>query len=260
MVNWSIAWLLLFIPYYLCWQKYSYYNVIHSTIFCDDDSTIRAVSKWSYKDLLILQPAFELPRTPKGKNKPNKGCFPLHVPEPLFRPDPLHRVLILLRPAFLKSNGLVSLEHPSKKDCLRLKIYCSQNNHEWNRNALCPLYHQGKKYYIINRMDMVVDMTALANTPKEDTRASSVARIGLKCPADQDNSMEVSYSHWPAIMLYMIWKLAPLTMEFVEQEILGLIILAHKYNSDDDVVSSQSFWFQYFGDYRKGQLEGNFKT
>ena len=36
----------------------------------------------------------------------------------------------------------------------------------------------------------------------------------------------------------MIWKLAPLTMEFVEQETLGLNILAHKYNSDDDVVSS----------------------
>ena len=40
-----------------------------------------------------------------------------------------------------------------------------------------------------------MDMTALTNTPKEDTRASSVARIGLKCTADQDNHMEVSYSH-----------------------------------------------------------------
>ena len=25
------------------------YNVIYSTIICDDDSTIRAISKWSYK-------------------------------------------------------------------------------------------------------------------------------------------------------------------------------------------------------------------
>ena len=33
-------------------------NVIYSTIICDDDSTISAVSKWSYKELLKLQPTF----------------------------------------------------------------------------------------------------------------------------------------------------------------------------------------------------------
>jgi hypothetical protein len=45
-------------------------NVIYSTIICDDDSTIRAVSKWSYKELLKLQPSFQRPRTLKAlKNR-----------------------------------------------------------------------------------------------------------------------------------------------------------------------------------------------
>ena len=39
-----------------------------------------------------------------------------------FLSDSSHRVLILLRPAFLKSNSPVSIERPSKADCLRLKI------------------------------------------------------------------------------------------------------------------------------------------
>ena len=39
--------------------------------------------------------------------------------------DPSHRIRILLRPAFLKSNGPVCVERPSKADCLRLKIYYS---------------------------------------------------------------------------------------------------------------------------------------
>ena len=30
-------------------------NVIYTKIICDDDSTIRAVSKWSYKESLKLQ-------------------------------------------------------------------------------------------------------------------------------------------------------------------------------------------------------------
>ena len=32
--------------------------------------------------------------------------------------DPSHRIRILLRPAFLKSNGPVCVERPSKADCL----------------------------------------------------------------------------------------------------------------------------------------------
>ena len=48
------------------------YNVIYSTIICDDDSTIRAVSKWSYKELSNLQSDFQWPRTLNGK-KPDKG-------------------------------------------------------------------------------------------------------------------------------------------------------------------------------------------
>jgi len=98
-------------------------NVIYSTIICDDDSTIRAVSKWSYKELLKLQPSFQWPRTLKGLKKSDKGCLPLTVPEPTFLSDPSHRVRVLLRPAFMKSNGPVSLERPSKADCLRLKVY-----------------------------------------------------------------------------------------------------------------------------------------
>jgi hypothetical protein len=52
------------------------YNIIYSTIICDDDSTsIWAVSKkWSYEELLSLQPAFEWPRTIKRK-KPTKDAF-----------------------------------------------------------------------------------------------------------------------------------------------------------------------------------------
>ena len=41
-------------------------NVIYTKIICDDDSTIRAVSKWSYKELLKLATAFQWPRTLKG--------------------------------------------------------------------------------------------------------------------------------------------------------------------------------------------------
>ena len=55
--------------------------------------------------------------------KSDKGCLPLTVPEPTFLSDPSHRVRVLLRPAFMKSNGPVSLERPSKADCLRLKVY-----------------------------------------------------------------------------------------------------------------------------------------
>ena len=99
------------------------YNVIYSTVICDDDSTIRAVSQWSYKELLKLQPSFQWPRTLKGLKKSDKGCLlPLTVPEPKFLSDPSHRIWVLLCPAFLKSNGRVSLERPSKADCLRLKI------------------------------------------------------------------------------------------------------------------------------------------
>ena len=99
------------------------YNVVYSTIICDDDSTIRAVSKWSCKELLKLQPSFQWPRTLKGLTKSDKGCLPLTIPEPNFLSDPSHRIRVLLRPAFLKANGPVSLERPSKADRLRLKIY-----------------------------------------------------------------------------------------------------------------------------------------
>ncbi len=44
-------------------------NVIHSKIICDDDSSTRAVSKWSYKKLLKLQASFQWPRTLKGIKK-----------------------------------------------------------------------------------------------------------------------------------------------------------------------------------------------
>ena len=50
-------------------------NVIYSTIICDDDSTIRAVSKWSYKELLKLQPSFQWPRTLKGLKNRTKDAF-----------------------------------------------------------------------------------------------------------------------------------------------------------------------------------------
>ena len=50
------------------------YNVIYSTIICDDDSIIRAVSIWSYKELSNLQSDFQSPRTINGK-KTDKGCL-----------------------------------------------------------------------------------------------------------------------------------------------------------------------------------------
>ena len=99
------------------------YNVIYSTIICDVDSTIRAVSKWSYKELLKLQPSFQWPRTLKGFKKSDKGCLPLNIPRPKFLSDPSHRIRVPLRPAFLKANGPVSLGCHSKADCLQLKIY-----------------------------------------------------------------------------------------------------------------------------------------
>ena len=61
-------------------------------------------------------------------NKAEKGCLPLHIPEPRFLSYSSHRIRVLIRPAFLKSNCPVSLEQPSKADCLRLKIYCGA----WN--------------------------------------------------------------------------------------------------------------------------------
>ena len=51
------------------------YNVIYSTIICDDDSTIRAVSKWSYNELLTLQPSSQWPRTLKGLKNRIKDAF-----------------------------------------------------------------------------------------------------------------------------------------------------------------------------------------
>jgi hypothetical protein len=60
------------------------YNVIYSTNICDDDSTIRAVYKWSYKELLKLQASFQWPRTLIGLKKSDKGCFPLNAPKPKF--------------------------------------------------------------------------------------------------------------------------------------------------------------------------------
>ena len=42
--------------------------------------------------------------------KPDKRCIPLHIPEQRFLSDPSHRIRILLRPAFLKSNGPVYVE------------------------------------------------------------------------------------------------------------------------------------------------------
>jgi len=50
-------------------------NVIYSTIICGDDSTIRAVSKWSYKELLKLQSSFQWPRTLKGLKNRKKDSF-----------------------------------------------------------------------------------------------------------------------------------------------------------------------------------------
>jgi hypothetical protein len=44
-------------------------NVIYSTIICDDDSTIRAVSQWSFKELLKLEPSFQWPRILKELKK-----------------------------------------------------------------------------------------------------------------------------------------------------------------------------------------------
>jgi hypothetical protein len=49
------------------------HNVIYSTIICDDDSTIRAVSKRFYQELLKLQASFHWPRTLKGLKKSDKG-------------------------------------------------------------------------------------------------------------------------------------------------------------------------------------------
>ena len=50
-------------------------NVIYSTIICDDDSIIRAVSIWSYKELSNLQSDFQSPRTINGEKNPTKDAF-----------------------------------------------------------------------------------------------------------------------------------------------------------------------------------------
>ena len=46
------------------------YNGIYYKIICDEDSTIRAVSKWSYKLLSNIHPDFQWPRTFKGRVVP----------------------------------------------------------------------------------------------------------------------------------------------------------------------------------------------
>ena len=98
-----------------------YINILHHSMFIAiSSSPIKTdCSQLNMK----LQPSFQWPRTLKGLKKSDKGCLPLTVPEPTFLSDPSHRVRVLLRPAFMKSNGPVSLERPSKADCLRLKVY-----------------------------------------------------------------------------------------------------------------------------------------
>ena len=62
------------------------YQVFYTTMMvCDDDSTLRAKCKWSYKDLQLQNPLFEWRTNNSSSKKANhSGCFPLHVKEPVF--------------------------------------------------------------------------------------------------------------------------------------------------------------------------------
>jgi hypothetical protein len=79
------------------------YHVVVERICADDDSSTRALLKWSNADYMrnnntTIQPT--VPKT-KGKEKgklhirPDRGQLPPHVPEPLFVADPNHRKKVL---------------------------------------------------------------------------------------------------------------------------------------------------------------------
>ena len=50
------------------------YKVFYTTRVCEDDSTIRANCKWSYKDFLLHNPLFEWQKN--HTKRANRGCLP----------------------------------------------------------------------------------------------------------------------------------------------------------------------------------------
>jgi hypothetical protein len=79
------------------------YNVVVQRIVADDDSSTRALLKWSNADYMINHRTNVPPTIPisKGPNKgkphprPDKGRLPASIPEPIFVADPGHRKKVL---------------------------------------------------------------------------------------------------------------------------------------------------------------------
>jgi hypothetical protein len=84
---------------------YDRMHVSIGRICLDDDSSTRAILKWSNADYMNNNNTTVPPQVPKtvGKNKgelhdrPDNGKLPAHVPEPLFVADPNHRKKVLTK-------------------------------------------------------------------------------------------------------------------------------------------------------------------
>ena len=79
------------------------YCCIVDQICADDDTSVRAILKWSNADYMLVNNTTDPPMAPisKGPNKgklqvrPDRGKLPVRVPEPAFVSDPNHRRKLL---------------------------------------------------------------------------------------------------------------------------------------------------------------------
>ena len=106
-------------------------HVIASHIVTDDDSSMKAKSKWSNLDTKINNNLHDFPhridaKTGKKVHQLDRGGAPAHMPEPLFLADPNHRAKSF-------GNGLCELakmkvefrKTMTQVDCVRPQTNCS---------------------------------------------------------------------------------------------------------------------------------------
>ena len=101
------------------------YQVFYtSTMVCDDDSTIRANCKWSYKDLHYKIHCLNGQKTTAERKRQTMDAFH-YTSKNLFSYliPASHLVCVLLRPCFLMSLVPKCDARLTKNDWLRLKIY-----------------------------------------------------------------------------------------------------------------------------------------
>jgi hypothetical protein len=98
-------------------------------IIADDDSSMRATLKHSYKHLSATMPGFVWPcATPKevgklGAKLRDTGKLPLDVPQPKWLADPTHQTKVVASRFFSLLKQGKGSSSISKADCLRLKKY-----------------------------------------------------------------------------------------------------------------------------------------